>query len=311
MNSSRRVVFGNGQRGGHSLIPEILETGWGSFAVADLGHLRPHAHIDAFEFCLILTGEVEWSTATSSEILREGDVYISQPNETHWGRDAAMHPCTLHWLILGSPRCGFDWAGMDSEWATQLDNRLRAIQARRLRRTPKLSAAIQEIFDEHTSGTCSSAQTILQRANARAALQRFLIELIRIYERRVDSAESSDPRQSLPPETARAIEILHQSTHDPNVVRQCWQYVGTDYKTLNQQFVDHLGATISQYWLRQRVRLARERLRNTNVTVTDVATELGFSSSQHFSTVFRKITGLTPSEYRRDIPIAFSESAPF
>jgi AraC-like DNA-binding protein len=295
VNSSSRIVFGSGKRGGHHLLPEILETGWGNFATADSGHLRPHAHAGAFEFCFILSGEVEWNTADSSDILREGDIYVTQPDEIHWGRDAAMHPCTLHWLILGSPGCGFNWRDMDQELAGHLDSRLRNIQTHRLRGTSKLAGAFSEIFEEHVTSSGSKDQMVLQQGNARASLHRLLIELVRTHDRHM---ALSDARGGLPPATARAIEILHGSAHDPNVVRRICELTGTDYKKLNRQFVEHLGTTLSQYWLRERVRLARERLLKTNVTITDVATEFGFSSSQHFATVFRKITGLTPSEYR-------------
>src|SRR5689334_22776586 len=95
MNKSQRIVFGTGVRGGHLLLPEVLETGWGRFEVADTGHLSPHSHSGAFEICFILSGEVEWRTTDSLDVLREGDAYITQPGEVHWGRDAVMHPCTL------------------------------------------------------------------------------------------------------------------------------------------------------------------------------------------------------------------------
>jgi hypothetical protein len=70
------------------------------------------------------------------------------------------------------------------------------------------------------------------------------------------------------------------------------------YKKLNQQCLESLGSSLSQFWLRERIRIARERLLDDGATVTDVATELGFSSSQHFATVFRRFTGFTPNRYR-------------
>ena len=41
-------------------------------------------------------------------------------------------------------------------------------------------------------------------------------------------------------------------------------------------------------------------LRTTEHTVSDIATESGFDSFSYFSTVFKKVTGLTPVQYRRE-----------
>ena len=285
-------------RAGHHLVPEILEAGWGSFVDADCGHLRPHAHPGAFELCLILTGEVEWETADSSSVLHAGDVYLTQPGETHWGRDDVMHPCTLYWLILGSPRCRYAWPGCDRQLAVHLERRLRGIRTHRMRGTAKLGAAFAEIFDEHAKGSSTRAELLLRRGNARAAMQQLLVELVRTYDRQPELSGAPNARGDLPAKAERVIEMLHSGAHSPEVVRRLCESIGSDHKKINQDFIEHVGMTVSKYWLRERVRLARERLIEPTTTVTEVATELGFSSSQHFATVFRRMTGLTPSEYR-------------
>ena len=46
--------------------------------------------------------------------------------------------------------------------------------------------------------------------------------------------------------------------------------------------------------------MAERLLRETDENATDIAMRLGFSSSQHFSRLFRRYNGLTPSDYRRE-----------
>jgi AraC-like DNA-binding protein len=292
MNTTNRIVLGNGQRGGHALLPEILEVGWGHFSAADRGHLQPHAHVDAFEICYIVSGEVEWGTADSFEVLRAGDVYITQPSEPHWGRDTAMHPCTLYWLILGSPSCGFDWPGADPALTVHLNSRLCAIREHRLPGTSKIEDAFKELFDEHNRESPSPHELLLRQGNARAALHSLLIELVRLQERQT-AVPSSDA-----PLVLQALEKLSGRLQDREALRNFCSSSGMSYKALNRQFIERFGTSLSQYSLRARVRSARERLLNTELSVTDVATEFGFSSSQHFATVFRRFTGLTPSECR-------------
>ena len=51
---------------------------------------------------------------------------------------------------------------------------------------------------------------------------------------------------------------------------------------------------------RFRVRQAQQMLKNGDKTITEIAFDAGFGSSQYFSRVFRNLTGITPSRYRQD-----------
>jgi AraC-like DNA-binding protein len=59
------------------------------------------------------------------------------------------------------------------------------------------------------------------------------------------------------------------------------------------------GLTPNDYLIRLRVKAATDLLDNSSLTVTEIAFEVGFSSSQYFARVFRKYKGFAPSEYRR------------
>ncbi len=297
MNMSRRLVFGSGSRAGHHLLPEVLELGRGTFAVADVGHLQPHCHPDAYELCFITSGEVEWATPTSRDVLRKRDVYITHPGEMHWGCDSTMHPCTLYWVILGSLDHGYTWPDLDQGAAMQANDLLRQMRPHRLRGTRRAFDALTELFEEHAATrTRPTSQQALGVANARAALHRLVIELVRTSdERNKTHTQSADLLAS----TQTAIQILLREPHDPQVIRRMCRSMGMNYNQLNEAFVEHLGATISQYCLRQRIRLARARLEQSDASVTEIAAEFGFSSGQHFATTFRRVTGLTPSSCRR------------
>lgn len=59
------------------------------------------------------------------------------------------------------------------------------------------------------------------------------------------------------------------------------------------------GSSPKDYWLRLRIEQAAKRLlKCSSLSVTDVAHEFGFSSSQYFSTVFRRYMGVSPGGYR-------------
>ena len=53
--------------------------------------------------------------------------------------------------------------------------------------------------------------------------------------------------------------------------------------------------------IRLRIERARLLLAETDMPITMIAADLGYSSSQHFATSFRRDTGTTPSRYRRQV----------
>ncbi|RRJ98855.1 AraC family transcriptional regulator [Opitutaceae bacterium TAV3] len=68
---------------------------------------------------------------------------------------------------------------------------------------------------------------------------------------------------------------------------------------LTRSFQRQLGVSFHRYVLAERIAQAKERLRNQpGATVTDIAFECGFVSSDHFGKVFKRHTLMTPSEFR-------------
>ena len=59
------------------------------------------------------------------------------------------------------------------------------------------------------------------------------------------------------------------------------------------------GVSPARYQINLRINPARQLLRETKKSVVDVALDVGYTNPSHFAQLFRKETGLTPSEYRR------------
>ena len=72
--------------------------------------------------------------------------------------------------------------------------------------------------------------------------------------------------------------------------------VSTRY--IRKYFNQYLGMNCTQYISMLRIARAKELLWNTDKSITDIAMNAGFNSSQYFSRVFSKYTNMTPLEYR-------------
>lgn len=69
---------------------------------------------------------------------------------------------------------------------------------------------------------------------------------------------------------------------------------------LLRTFKVHTGSTLLAYHNAVRCEKAKALLLNPAKSISQVGEEVGFVSSSHFSHIFRKVTGLTPTEYRRE-----------
>jgi len=106
----------------------------------------------------------------------------------------------------------------------------------------------------------------------------------------------SDQAQML---VRKAMAYIHSHYTHPLTRQDIAHYVGMSEDYLTHCFRQELGATPMDYLNRYRVLQARRLLVESDKSITNIALEVGFSSSSYFSRVFRKEVGQTPEEYRR------------
>lgn len=71
-----------------------------------------------------------------------------------------------------------------------------------------------------------------------------------------------------------------------------------DYKYVSALFSESEGITIEKYFITQKIERAKELLEYDELNLNEIAFELNYSSAAHLSTQFKKITGVTPSQFK-------------
>ena len=79
---------------------------------------------------------------------------------------------------------------------------------------------------------------------------------------------------------------------------QLAEYAYTNASTLSSEFNNEMGMSLSEYVTGLRVQKAQELLRETEMTVPQIAEASGFSSAKYFREIFKKQTGMSPQQYR-------------
>lgn len=90
----------------------------------------------------------------------------------------------------------------------------------------------------------------------------------------------------------------HLEDSELNVEKLC-QEVGLSRAHLNRKMKELFGLTPSELIRNVRLRKACELLKQPDVDISQIAYSVGFSSQPHFSTAFKKFTGISPTEYRQ------------
>ena len=94
----------------------------------------------------------------------------------------------------------------------------------------------------------------------------------------------------------RSREILLQHIGEPITIKELSRKVAINECYLKKGFKELFGTTIFDFYQSQRMEHARYLLYEKGLSVTEVSMMLGYSSISHFSTAFKKHTGLKPCE---------------
>ncbi|SHG62750.1 AraC-type DNA-binding protein [Chryseolinea serpens] len=129
-------------------------------------------------------------------------------------------------------------------------------------------------------------------------------------QKQLDAALIKNGFERIDDRKARIIEhvkntIIQKIHHTDRVSRKFnWSKVLADeahyeYNYLSNLFSSMEGITLEQYIIRQKIERVKELLFYDELTLSEIADKLGYSSVAHLSAQFKKLTGLTPSELKK------------
>lgn len=101
------------------------------------------------------------------------------------------------------------------------------------------------------------------------------------------------------------IEQIHHSLNTNQ--RQNWSSliaakIPIEYTYFSSQFAAEEGLSLEQYIIRQKIERVKELLHYGELSLSEIADSLGYSSVAHLSAQFKKVCGITPSVYKKQKP---------
>lgn len=97
----------------------------------------------------------------------------------------------------------------------------------------------------------------------------------------------------------KAIIYIHNHLGDNLSLQSVCEAINLNHCYLCDLFRREVHMTFSEYVLQQRISLAKQLLRNTNLSMSFIAMRCGFNTASYFCTCFKKVEGVTPSSIKR------------
>jgi AraC-like DNA-binding protein len=272
-----------------STMPQLEQFGWTCTRSATQLSLAEHHHRGLFEICLLVGGHVSWWAGGQIHALGPGDLYFTKPDEPHGGVDNVLQPCSLYWLQV-SLRADQPLPGLDARATRRISRALKRLSHRKF---PASDPLCQAFYTIHTE--LRDRPPFWEMA-VHAAAKSLLVQMLRDHDQAQQAGQATG-RPSAP--VAGAIERMRSDLSHAVSVEQLAAEAGLGVSRFHERFVKEVGFSPAAYRMHLRIRSAKQLLRSRSTSVTHLANELGFSSSQHFATAFRRLVGMSPSAYRQ------------
>lgn len=231
-----------------------------------------------YQFLAVTRGRGEIETASAAhQAVRAGDILVLFPSE--WHRFRPDFEC-------GWNEC---WVGFDGDYAKHLMQAFFPPQSPVLRgaATPETNRLMQRIAKRYKDA--SPDTTPLLASDIIALITRLVL---------FTRTTSSPQKQASQSKIALARNwLLEHAFEDIDPARMC-EVVGMGYSAFRKAFKEETGYAPHTYVLEIRLNRAKALLLQTDLTVTQIAAQTGFSSVFYFTRFFSRRTGCAPGVWR-------------
>lgn len=274
-----RTAFENEDLG----IPWLKSLGRSRQRAARPG-LEPHAQPDTYEICLLQSGRVDWWVEDKLFSVGAGEIFFTRPQERHGSQHAVVQPCELYWLEASFE--GTRPPGVSAQICADMQREFEHSLPRVFSATAEIQSAFKCLLDE-----CCVRQPWWQE-RAATLLWGLLIDLVRAGNLHGKTVHV------ISPEIIQALDWMRAHLVDKYSLAYLASRLGYSAPHFQAKFVREMGIPPGQFRTQLRLEEAK-RMIVERASLTSIAYDVGFSSSQYFATTFRRMVGLTPSEYRR------------
>lgn len=275
------------------LFPHILEVGLKKNVSISFNTFLTSA-TEGLRIYYIIEGRFEWRINNQLIIFYPGDVAVVMPGVPFGSDKGNLEIGAFTWIHLSIQKLENGqvlfgkWSGLSDSEGAAMGKILLLNPSPVLSRFSEAGKILKCIHGELFSNE------VAYQARINHQLDELLIQVSRQMTRQNNSA------RDFPKTFMHLEEVLRQNLAHQWTVEEMAALVGMGTTLFTERVKTYSGFSPINYLINIRISEAIRLLKRPDFTVTDIALDTGFYSSQHFSTTFKKLTGYRPSEFRNN-----------
>lgn len=258
-----------------------------SYTINTFDYPNMHSHVDYWEFCIVTEGAIK-------------NRICGQPSEIYHEKTLSfMSTSDKHSYIKTTPTVRYINISVRESHLLQLLNIISPTFKDRLLQGPRHFPISDIVVSEvenllHQCNLLSSTQVEKKNGLLCSSVLLILQELNRIH---LNVHENSAPFMKALFSITTKMDFLNYSVQD---LQRELNYSSAH---LNRLFKKHLNTTPYEYLQENKFRYAKNLLQNTDLSITEIASKIGYSNLSHFFQNFKHRYGVTPGECRKSLSI--------
>jgi len=275
------------------LFPHIIE--FGMVKNSSIGQNKlPKSSANGVKFFYVSEGKFQWDIHNSKYTLYPGDLAVILPGQEFGSCHDVLEIGSFTWIHIHAQQRGMEEIALDA-WSSLSENELLLISKILLLNSPLV---IANFNDGGKILKCIQQELFGQEVGHYTRVNNQIDELFILIARQL--TRQTNPGRDFSKIFMKLEEALRRDLSHQWTVEEMAALVGLGTTLFNNKVKSYSGFSPLNYLINIRISEAIKLLKKKDVSITDIALDIGFYSSQHFSTTFKKLIGYTPREYRKN-----------
>ncbi len=247
--------------------------------------LSQHIHHHMVEFVYMVRGTQNYQASGKTYVVHQGEVFFSLPDELHDTGASPEEKSEIFFLIVNLELCKKmsvfctveEYLGLQKYTVRQEERIFRAPEA--------LPGAFLRLL------RCFASKDQYFDTRVRNSFSEVLLAL----------AQPCKPKVHVPGQVIqKSLSYIREHPEENISIAGLCEMEHLSASTYYKYFMQEFGVSPAEYILRQKIEKSKELLRQTDLSITEIAYHYKFSSGQYFATVFKRFCNMTPTQYREN-----------
>jgi AraC-like DNA-binding protein len=274
-------------------FPHIVEFGFKKINTVQFDSLKRQSS-SFIRFYYVVDGRFDWLIENEHHILYPGDLAVILPGQNFGGDKGFLDIGAVSWIHVELQQAEPSGKFALGKWSRLSDSECRTIGRILMLSTSNVLSKLKEAGNIFQN---IHYELTNQEVGYTARINQLIDELFILVARQL--TRQSNSGRDFPQTFTKLEESLRENLSHQWTVEEMAALVGLGTTAFSEKVKRYTGFSPLNYLINIRISEAIKLLKRPEVHVTDIALDVGFYSSQHFATTFKKLTGYTPSEFRK------------